>query len=93
MYEVLLDLLNPPSWYALYISVLLGVGVNIVWSLVNEHSFAYSLSHFLKDYFSHFELEIKRLNIFTLHDWIANFIRRKESPGDEIGDHRSFSVI
>lgn len=93
MFEIILALINPPSWYALYIGVLLGVGVNIVCSLVDTDSFTYFLSHEPENHFNHSELEIKRLNIYTLHDWISTIIRRKECPGDDVADHHSFSVL
>lgn len=91
MFEVLLELFHPPTWLAMYLSVLLGISVHLAANMVKHHSFIQELSFVNND--NNLEtLEIKRRHIFTVHQWIAVFIQRKERSTDDEGDH-SFLLV
>lgn len=90
MLELLLDLIHPPAWYALFIGILLGFGASIVTYAVLDLKLRQSSTQG-SDASLHRTLT-KENFLFIIQAWLAFSIRRKESPNDDEGDHHALLV-
>lgn len=87
--ELIIDLTNLPAIYTIYVTLILGLSLKLIFSWVIEYSFINSISEStntnkyerIDKYF------LKKEQTQTISKWITIIIRRKECPPDDKEDH------
>jgi hypothetical protein len=86
LFEFLLDAANIQPAYSLYITLILGLTVQLIWILKVEFLFINTLQTSSEYHIQvkNLSMQMKRRQNFCTHlTWIIRYIRRKENPGDE----------
>lgn len=90
MVEIMMDFSNLPTLYTIYVGLLLGLSVKLIWSWMRKYSYEQSLSRTSRNEvmnISTYEVKKQYIQVSLIQTWLSKIIRRKDCPTDDGSDH------